>query len=279
MEGTAPFEDYPSLIRFLTGNMRRKKDNTIGVHGPEGVGKSTIAMNIALDLDPFFDPARDAIFTVEEYLRHVIEQSDPAKPRGWSYLTCLQHRDVRLEQEGPCPHCGVALVRRMRVRVVDEAVNLIYARNFNTVENKGLAQITMQDRILRSTTIYCIPQFPSFDPYFRDRFNLRIYAPPSYDADGMKPDTSRVLWRSERFDYVEQEVRYSWEDVFDLEVHSLDGHPTWDSYEARKIGGVHNDARALLARLTDKAKSPNDKAPRVPKGRRARGRPSPPTTT
>jgi len=209
-----PFQDYQSQVRFLKGNMKRRKDNFTVAHGPEGVGKSTVLMNLAMDLQPDFDPVRNAIFGVDDLLTAILNG-----------------------KEGD-------------VFLVDEGANVFYNRDWNTVENKELTRIQRQARILRATWLIAMPDYDGLDPYLRNhRTFTRIYCEPHFDSDGMVPGAARVLWRQEWFDYGEQRVVHRWQDVYDLEVPSLDDHPLWQSYERLKRQKVHDQARDLQKRL------------------------------
>ena len=140
MEVETPFNDYPSMLRFFRGNIKRKRDNWIGIEGPEGAGKTTIGMNLALDLKEDFDVQRDAIFTVAQLL------------------------DVLGE------------ARKGELYFLDEAANIFYNRDWSTWEAKSLTKIGRQMPIMRSTWIVIMPDFDGLDPYIREkRIRTRIY--------------------------------------------------------------------------------------------------------
>jgi hypothetical protein len=142
------------------------------------------------------------------------------------------------------------------VFLVDEGANVFYNRDWNTVESKELTRIQRQARILRATWLIAMPDFDGLDPYLRNhRTFTRIYAEPAFDGDGMVPGPARVLWRQEWFDYSEQRVVHRWEDVYSLEVPSLDGHPLWEGYERLKKQKVWQQAKDLQKRLdSDRAR-------------------------
>lgn len=214
VDAEVPFSDYPGMLRFMRGNLLRKRDNWLGIEGPEGSGKTTVGMNIALDLKPDFSVARDAIFTVAQLL------------------------DVLAEG------------RKGELYFLDEAANIFYNRDWSTWESKELTKLGRQMRIMRSTWIILMPDFDGLDPYIREkRIRTRIYQPPYYDGDGMTNGPAKVLWKTERFDYTEQRVTHRWVDLWDLPVHPLDGHPEWDSYEARKEGNFQTQVKAMRQRL------------------------------
>lgn len=249
MEGACPFEDYPTHIRFLRGNMNRGHDNFVVFHGPEGAGKTTDAMNFALDLNPDFDIRRDVIRSHEQMLRLVIRRADQ------------NPKDSANE-----------------VVLVDEGADLFLNRDWNTIENKEGTKVLRKARILRGTWLVNIPDFEGLDPWIREhRCWQRIYQPSDFDADGYVHTEGKVLWRTERFDYNEQRVMHRWTDVYDLDCPSLDLHPKWLGYEADKRGDLKAHAERLLVRLADPKRTARLGHVRRPKGQRAAN--TPPTTT
>ena len=247
MDLDTPFTDYPGTLRFMSGNLARKRDNWVGIEGPEGAGKTTIGMNLALDLKPDFSVARDAIFTVSQLL------------------------DVLAEE------------RKGELYFLDEAANIFYNRDWSTWESKELTKLGRQMRIMRSTWIVIMPDFDGLDPYIREkRIRTRIYQPPYYDADGMTNGPAKVLWKTERFDYTDQRVAHRWVDLYDLPVHSLDGHPEWTAYEARKEGNFQNLVQSMKKRMKAEAQRDQRREEREagkPKPKRKQRPSVPPTTT
>lgn len=214
MDLDVPFHDYPSHLRFLRGNLARGRDNFLGIEGPEGSGKSTIGMNVVLDLKPDFSVDRDVIFTNDQ----LIQALDEGRKRQVYYL--------------------------------DEAVNIFYNRDWSTWEAKDLTRMARQMRVMESTWVAVIPDYEGLDPYLREkRIRTRIYQPPYYDSDGMTNGPAKVLWKTERFDYTDQRVTHRWVDVYDLEVHSLEGHPAWATYNGRKVDNFHGLVQAFRKRL------------------------------
>lgn len=250
MDLDVPFHDYATHLRFLRGNLQRKRDNWLGIEGAEGAGKTTIGMNLALDLKPDFSVKADAIFTVPQLL------------------------DV------------LAAERKGQLYFLDEAANIFYNRDWSTWESKELTKLGRQMRIMRSTWVVIMPDFDGLDPYIREkRIRTRIYQPPYYDGDGMTNGPGKVLWKTERFDYSEQRVVHRWVDVYDLEVHPLDGHPEWASYESRKernfqalVGSMQK--RMAAERLREARRDQRDEAKPARPGRRKKASARlPPTTT
>lgn len=189
----------PGLIRFLKGNMARGKDQMLISEGPEGAGKSTTTDNIARHLDASFNLRTDPIMNMDQLLD-------------------VLHR----AEEG-------------RLYVLDEAVNIFHNQDWATWEAKSLSKILRQMRIMRSTWFLNCPDFQGLHPYIRDyRSRIRLYHRPVFDPDGMSNGPPQVLWKTERFDYKENEVKGRWRYLFDLETDCLDADPQWAGYEERK---------------------------------------------
>lgn len=246
-----PFDDYAGLVKFLLGNMRRKKDNFLVSEGPEGSGKSTTTGNLAIDLcqaqGRTFDVERDTIFTLDQLLEV-----------------------LAIGEEG-------------RVYDLDEAINIFHNQDWSTWEAKALSKIIRQMRIMRATWICNVPDFEGLHPYLRDyRTRIRLYHEPVWHDDGMGNGPSKMLWRQERFDYEEQRVVHRWQDVGDIEVPALDGVAAWSPYEARKrrnFSDLVADMRKRVREEDAKAQRREAKAAKATGGSAKRGRQAPPLTT
>lgn len=252
MDYNAPFHDYPTHIRFLKGNMKRGHDNFVVCHGPEGAGKSTDLLNIAIDLDPDFDIRKNVIRSMPDLLRLIVRRAD---------------QDPKESAQ--------------EVVYIDEGGDIFLNRDWNTVESKEGTKIVRKVRILQGTWLVNIPDFEGLDPWIREhRCWQRIYQPADFDADGYVHTPGKVLWRTERFDYNEQRVVHRWTDVYDYDAPSLDGHPMWRGYEADKRLDVRDHAQRLLDRISDPSHLRRRGIGLAPKKTRKPQRPAtPPTTT
>ena len=247
-----PFHDWPTQKRFILGTVRRGRDCWAGFEGPEGSGKTTNAATVALDVSPGFDLEKHAIFNVDQLLE--------ALDRGL----------------------------KRQIYFLDEAANIFYNRDWNTWESKELTRIGRQMRIMESFWCVIMPDLVALDPYLREeRLLMRNYQPPYYDADGMTNGPSKMMFRTERFDYSENARVKRWMDVYDYESHDLSGYPGWSGYNDRKEANFRELVKAARRRRDDEAKKEARKAakdagtpaPARKRGKARRTRASPPTTT
>lgn len=209
-----PFTDWPSQRRFILGSLRRGRDCWLGFEGPEGSGKTTNAANVTQDLQPEFDLEADAIFNVD----HLLEALDRGKKR--------------------------------QVYFLDEAANIFYNRDWNTWESKELTRIGRQMRIMESVWCVIMPDLDSLDPYLREeRLLMRCYQPPYYDSDGISNGPSKMMFRTERFDYKEQRRVKRWVDVYDFEANELEATRSGSGYNQRKEDNFKQLVRSARDRL------------------------------
>lgn len=215
MHGDAcPFNDAEGLLKFLAGNMQRKKDNFLISEGPEGAGKSTTTGNLCMRLNPAFDVERDTIMSLDHLLDVLSE--------GQMY----------------------------RVYDLDEAINIFHNQDWATWTAKALSKIIRQMRIMRCTWILNVPDYEGLHPYLRMyRARMRLYHPPVWDENGMGNGPSQFFWKREWFDFRDQRVKTRWEFVFDLNVQSLDEHPRWKPYEQKKVQNFRDLVHDMRTRL------------------------------
>lgn len=244
-----PFDDYQGLIRFLRGNMNRRKDNFLVSEGPEGSGKSTTTGNLCIDLAQSqgrsFDVERDTIFTLDQLLE------------------------------------VLASGEKGRVYDLDEAINIFHNQDWSTWEAKALSKIIRQMRIMASTWICNVPDFEGLHPYLRDyRTRIRLYHEPVWSEDGLGNGPSKLLWRQERFGYDEQRVVHRWQDVGDIQVPSLDHDPKWLPYEGKKEANFNRLVRDMKKRMGEEERRTAKREARMEaRGSAKTGSEPPPLTT
>lgn len=260
VDHSAPFTDYTGHRRFLIGNMARGRDNFLVFEGPEGVGKSTGAGNLARDLNPNFSLRYDIIRNTDDLLDRILKESA---------------EDLELRAQGIDPRTSPQVQRR--VRMADEAADIFLNRDWSTVESKELLKIGRKTRILRGTWICNTPDLDNLDPWIRNsRVRTRFFYNPFFDSDGMATGPAQVLWKTERFDYAEQRRVVYWTDIYDYVCPSLDKDPEWFSYETDKV----HDIQAHVNRLRTRMAQPDQLRRRgLPVPKRKRRGASPPTTT
>lgn len=143
------------IVGLLNETAKRDKDNLIPIDGATGAGKSTLGLKMCLEGCPWFDMERDILYSREE----LIEWVTTAKPGSW----------------------GLA----------DEAVNMLFKRDFAAKAQKFLLRILDMCRDRNLTILMCIPNFWALDSHVRQgRVRLRIYVAMTGRAFMWKPDTN-----------------------------------------------------------------------------------------
>ena len=128
------------LVDTLNETAATDKDNLIPVDGGTGVGKSTIAIKLCVKGCEWFDLERDIIYSRDELLRWI----DTAKPGSWC--------------------------------VVDEAVNMLFKRDFAAKAQKFLLRVLDMCRDKNLTIFMCIPNFWALDKHILEgRVRLRVH--------------------------------------------------------------------------------------------------------
>jgi hypothetical protein len=121
-------ESYAKVRAKIT---RQSWDYLSAITGPEGTGKSSLALTVARLTDPDFSEANVAFSGVE-----LLQKANEAR-------------------------AGSTLV-------FDEAVNGAWAMDYSEKTNKALVDAAMIIRELHLHLVFCIPRFWDLSPYFRD---------------------------------------------------------------------------------------------------------------
>lgn len=119
------------LIRDLQARRRSNGHNIVGIQGAPGVGKSTLAISIARNLDPGFGP--DRIFYAKEALWGVI---------------------------GPAAKGGVF--------ILDEGTSIAMNRTWQDRQQIALVELLNTIRQRHHTLIWCAPNLQRLDVVIRD---------------------------------------------------------------------------------------------------------------
>lgn len=237
-----PVEDAEGVVHLLVGQVKRKKDAMVAVHGGEGTGKSTTSKNLARGLQAQLGREPIVIFTMRQLLAVLLQ------------------------------------AKRGQIYILDEAINIFHNQDWSTWQAKAITKIIRQMRIMQSIWILNVPDFEGLHPYLRDhRIHLRLYHPPIWDQDGLGNGPAKILWKQERFDYKTGQVAHRWNDAGDWHSWCLDDDPDWQAYEADKVANF----KELVQAMIDRQGAEDEKAKSKTKGRKAsaKNRPSPPTTT
>lgn len=127
--------EWISELHWRTNN---DYDTVIVIDGEEGSGKSNTGTQLALRLDPTFDPDT-TIYNHEDWAKR------PAH-------------------------------KQKNVLLIDEGGDLGFSRDWNVLANKELVKFMMVARQLNQTMIFCIPNIYWLDKYFREhRTRYRLH--------------------------------------------------------------------------------------------------------
>jgi len=149
------------LFQNIRGRLRKNNDMAQAVSGPEGCGKSTLGIKVAMKIDPNF-----------KINTHLL-----ANPN------VEELQDILLKKLPP----------RSAI-VVDEAIRVAYKRNFFSFDNRFMAEMFSVSRAARQAVLMCIPNFKDLDSYFRNhRIKLWWYIPARGYCVVMMPWTSPFI--------------------------------------------------------------------------------------
>lgn len=130
--------DPKEWLQTLNRRMNADYDNIIVIDGEEGSGKSNTGLQIALGLNPTYDPENI-----------IYNHSD------WNNRSIYQKKQVLM---------------------IDEGGDLGFSRDWNVKANKELVKFMMIARQLNQTMIFCIPNMNWLDKYFREhRTRYRVH--------------------------------------------------------------------------------------------------------
>lgn len=166
------------LVDLLQQVARVDKDNLIPFDGATGAGKSTLAIKMALKGCEWFDLDKDILYSRNE----LIEWVTNARPGSWA--------------------------------VADEAVNMLFKRDFASRDQKFLLRILDMCRDRNLTVLMCIPNFWALDKHILEgRVRLRVHIARTGLAFMWKPDPnpfSQDKW----YRKYNEKVCYNWADKY-----------------------------------------------------------------
>lgn len=142
-------EDYyqqSTFKRLVFGwrkRLRKNKDVAVVITGEPGDGKSTLAVQLAMLLDPKFEFKRNVLFdpTIED-----------------------MHKAIY----GLPKHAPI---------VIDEAIRVGYKRNWQSSKNKLLNEMLALCRFQNKVLIFCIPHFSTIDKDLQQRLLFWLHIP------------------------------------------------------------------------------------------------------
>lgn len=126
-----PPDLLPELVAYVEERRDRNLDTYIACTGREGWGKSSLALTMALELEPDL-PAQDVILDKKDYYRVY----NPDQTEG--------------------------------TYVFDEANRLLFNRRWNDRHQVALIQEVIENRQNKNVTFLVLPQFKTLDKYARE---------------------------------------------------------------------------------------------------------------
>lgn len=128
------------LAKALSKRVRKKWDIVLAITGEEGVGKSTLAIQLARMIDPKFSINRNIIFAPNE--------------------TKVKEKMIELDEYS--------------VIIIDEAVKIFYKLNWQSKMQKFLNILFSLARKERKIVILCIPNFRDLNKFMREH-RIRLW--------------------------------------------------------------------------------------------------------
>jgi len=140
------FLQQPGLRTLIRGFKRRiheNKDVALVLTGPPGNGKSTLAVQLAMAMDPHFEFKRNVLFdpTIEDM------------------------------------HAAIYDLPKYSVIVVDEAIRVGNRKNWQSKRNKLLNEMLALCRFKNKVLIFCIPFFSTIDNDLQKRLLFWLHIP------------------------------------------------------------------------------------------------------
>lgn len=166
------------LIETLKKTAEVDKDNLIPIDGTTGSGKSTLGIKMCVKACPWFDMEKDILFSRKE----LIDWVTTARPGSW----CL----------------------------ADEAVNMLFKRDFASKDQKFLLRILDMCRDRNLTVLMCIPNFWALDRHVLEgRVRLRIHIAKTGIAFMWKPDPNPFA-QDKWYRKYNEKVCYNWSEHY-----------------------------------------------------------------
>ena len=151
-----------SLGREIVSVLKSDRDFIIAITGPTGEGKSTLAIQIAKNIDKRFDFQRNVAFSRKDFMDS-IKANTPSSLPEYSVI------------------------------VADEAINLLFSRQSMAGQQIELIKLLDMCRDRHLCLILCMPNFWSLDKHVRDnRVKAWVYIEHRAKASVFKPDLSPV---------------------------------------------------------------------------------------
>lgn len=124
----------PVLAEILRDRIKNERQNVIGVIGSTGSGKSTVAINLCLLMDPFFSFQKDYIYSIEDLIKKLDKEHGESSP----------------------------------VSLFDEGSIILNSLNFSRRGDKDIVVLFDTMRSRGWTTVICTPELRNLNNRVRD---------------------------------------------------------------------------------------------------------------
>ena len=169
------------LRKFCRTTMRRVREDwdlCIGITGPEGVGKSTLAILLGLMMDEKFQLERNELF-------------QPTSKEVFAKIENLP---------------------KYSVIIADEAIRILYKLRWSEKGQKYINTVYGIARQENHISVFCMPRFKDFNEYFRNhRLKVWIHVYARGKAIIFTPDENPFVddpyWFKESMKYVDKAMR------------------------------------------------------------------------
>lgn len=259
-DAPTPEDSWNYLQLLLALRIHRKWHNVVVVSGESGVGKSTLALRAARDVQaatrllPELSPevfARvcDRRVPPEDLLPDLVKSLD------WTEA----FKDAQERPDAFDPTKQVAYDARDMLAlyesrsfgdavVSDEAIEGGYNRQWQSVENIELVKAVNKVRAKGITVFYLIPHLEDLDPEFRER-SCRFWV----YCDAERPGRAVAHERPSKIRYLRRQMRsfgfYQIRRYSQLTYEPLDGTEFWTSYTVAKMARIQRSLHEAQRRL------------------------------
>ena len=259
-DAPTPNDCWNYLQLLLALRIHRKWHNVVVVSGESGVGKSTLALRAARDVQA---ATRLIAELAPETYAQICDRQIPAedllpdlvKSLDWTAaFRDAQERPDRFDPATQVAYDAKDMLNLYESRsfgdavVSDEAIEGGYNRQWQSVENIELVKAVNKVRAKGITVFYLIPHLEDLDPEFRER-SCRFWIYCEAERSGRaiaheRPSKIRYLRRQPRSFGFYQLRRYA-----RLEFEPLDGTEFWSTYQAAKMDRIQRSLHDAKRRL------------------------------
>lgn len=137
------YQNLNNFARLIYSWLQKDMDCVVAVSGAKGVGKSTLAMQIAI-----------------RYLRLIGKKFDVERNVAYTFNEII---------------AAINTLEKGDVLIIDEAVNVMMSEDWNKFESKYLKKVFAKLRVKHLLVFICIPDFFWLDKKYREMVHFWIY--------------------------------------------------------------------------------------------------------